>query len=72
MELLTGEESVLDALGVLVAEVIQLGKVVDQHGALIISGLVDVLKGSMEEVGSRTRNQSRVISIIMRTHHYNA
>ena len=41
----------LDALGTLTDEVIQLWKVVMQQGKLIISSLVDGKKESMEEVG---------------------
>jgi len=47
---LTGEALVLDTLVGLIDKVLQLWKEVGWHGELIFSSLVDVKKGSMEEV----------------------
>ena len=49
---LSGEALVLDTLVGLMDEVLWLRKEVNQHGTLIISGLMDVPKGSLEEVGN--------------------
>jgi len=49
---LSGEALVLDALVGLTDEILWLQKLVNQHGELIISRLVDVPKGSMEDVGN--------------------
>jgi len=57
-ELLTGEALVLDALGHWQTRSYA-SEGGDQYGELIISGLVDGKKGSMEEVRDLGRNQKR-------------
>jgi len=54
---LSGEALVLDTLVGLMDEVLQLQTEVHQHGKLIISGCMDVTKGSREEVENQEQRE---------------